>query len=166
MYILTENNTPLSVNDISEDMDIMIGILDYSNPKTADYFFYPLWFMEGYRTPAVELIIGEKDIVTVPMDWSIVIADKDSGEVEIFPIKKIIDRNFDAFIMNPISGFMPEFKSVNVLNIFPDLKWNVPKLSTGHILCVPIKNQHQPDCIFITAPNVKVTDILDITRLI
>lgn len=165
MYILTENNTPFSMNEVNEETDIMFGIIDYSDPNNADYIFYPLMFMETYRTPAVELLVGD-DIVTVPMDWNIVIGDKDSGEIEVFPIKKLIDRSFDAFIMNPISGFMPEFKTLKVLNIFPDLKWNLPKLMNGYILCVPIKNVSQPKCIFISSPTVKVPEVLNINDLV
>lgn len=165
MLVLTEENKPYSMNEVDENTDIFFGIIDYSDPRTADYLFYPLMSTDVYRTPAIELLIGN-DKVVLPMDWNIVIGDKDSGEIEVFPIKKLIDRSFSAFIMNPISGYMPEFKEIHVLNIFPDLKWNLPTLLNGYILCVPIKNVEKPKCIFISSPTVKVPDVLDINDLI
>lgn len=165
MLILTEKNIPFSMNDVEDETDIFFGIIDYSDPRTADYLFYPLLFKEIYRTPAIELLIGE-DKVILPMDWNIVIGDKDSGEIEVFPIKKLIDRSFSAFVMNPISGYMPEFRNIKVLNIFPDLKWDLPKLMNGYILCVPVKNEEKPQCIFISSPTVKVPEVLDINDLI
>lgn len=165
MFILTEDNKPYSMNDVNEETEIFFGIIDYSDPQTADYFFYPLMFMESYRTPAIELSIG-KDTIVLPMDWNIVIGDKDSGEIEVFPIKKLIDRSFSAFVMNPISGYMPEFRKIKVVNIFPDLKWNLPKLMNGYILCVPLENKEKPQCVFISSPTTKVPEVLDINDLV
>lgn len=165
MQILTEYNKPHSMNDIDEKTSIMFCVIDYTNPKTVDYLFYPLLFLEKFTAPAVELSIGGNS-VSVPMDWSIVIGDKYSGELEVFQIKRLIDRSFQAFSINPISGFMPDFLDIEVVNIFPDMKWQVPKLRNGHFLALPVENKEKPLCVFITSPTVKVPDILDIHHLV
>ncbi|AXH72767.1 MAG: hypothetical protein [Caudoviricetes sp.] len=166
MNILTEYNEPYSTNNIDEDTSVMFfNVIDYSNPKTADYKFYPLFSLEKFTAPAIELSIGGK-IISVPMDWSIVIGDKHSGELEVFPIKKLIDRSFDAFCINPISGFMPDFLELDILNIFPDMKWQVPTLRNNHFLSVPITNTTKPLCVFLSSPTTKVPDILEIENLV
>lgn len=116
MNILTEYNVPYSINNIDleapivddQTQDIMFCVIDYTNPKTADYMFYPLLFLESFYAPSIELLINGKSI-SFPMDWSIVIGDKHSGELEVFQIKKIIDRDFQAFSINPISGLCQIF---------------------------------------------------------
>ena len=165
MNILTEYNKPHSMNDVDEKTSIMFCLINYENPKTADYLFYPLWMLEKFTAPAVQLSVGG-NLLSVPMDWSIVIGDKYSGELEVFQIKKLIDRSFQAFSINPISGFMPDFLDLEVVNIFPDMKWQVPKLRNGYFLALPISNEEKPLCVFITSPTVKVPDILDIHHLV
>lgn len=165
MNILTEYNKPYSMNNVDDNTDIMFCVIDYTNPKTADYMFYPLLFLESFTAPSMELLINGKSI-SVPMDWSIVIGDKHSGELEVFQIKKLIDRSFQAFSMNPISGYMPDFLDIEIINVFPDMRWQVPKLRNNLFLTVPIENVEKPQCVFITSPTVKVPEILDIDNLV
>lgn len=168
MNILTEYNKPCSMNNIDADdpnIDLMFNVIDYTNPKTVDYIFYPLFSMDKFTTAAVELSVGN-NIITVPIDWSIVIGDKHSGELEVFPIKKLIDRSFDAFCINPISGFMPDFLALDILNIFPDMKWQVPMLRNNHFLSVPISQEDKPLCVFLSSPTTKVPEILEIEHLV
>lgn len=165
MNILTEYNVPYDMSYVDDKTEIMFCVIDYTNPKTADYIFYPLMFLETFTAPSMELLINGNSI-SVPMDWSIVIGDKHSGELEVFQIKKLIDRSFQAFSINPISGFMPNFLDIEIVNIFPDMKWQVPKLRNGHFLTVPIEIKEKPMCVFITSPTVKVPEILDIQNLV
>lgn len=165
MKILTPDNTCVDMNTIQANADgIQYGVLDYSNPKDVDYYFLPLFFLDNYPRPAADLQIG-KYRVQVPLDWSIVIVEKNSGQVEVLEIKNINDREFDAWGFNPINGFAPEFMPINVLNIYPDVNWYVPKLKNGHILVVPLEDKNSPMCALFCRDISKLPDQLDISNL-
>ncbi len=102
----------------------------------------------------------------MPIDWSILIGDKNSGEIEVLSLKQLNDREFETFAMNPISGYMPHFLDMEIMNVFPDIKWYVPKLRYGHILAVPIEDSESPLCVYIVKDVNKIPDNLDITQLV
>lgn len=166
MKILTPENTTYDMNNLPTEVtdDLMYGILDYSNTAEVDWFFIPLIFMDTFVKPCADLKIG-KYRVQMPLDWSIVIADKNFGNLEIIELKNLNDRPFEAFILNPINGYMPEFGEISIENIFPDVTWNVPKLKYGHILAVPLEDRPSPPCAFFIKDINKISDVLDITKI-
>lgn len=166
MRILTVENKSFSMNDVPDEVDdLRYGVLDYSDTRNIDYLFIPLLFLESFHVPAVDLQIG-KHRIQMPMDWSIVIGDKHSGDLEVIELKKLNDRPFQAFAINPINGFMPEFLDIRITNIFPDVKWYFPKLKYGHILTVPISTDDSPLCCLVVKDSNKIPEQLDITQLV
>jgi hypothetical protein len=166
MNILTIDNKSFSMNDVPDNVeDIRYGVLDYSDPNNVDYLFIPLLFLESFNAPAVDLRIGNYRI-QMPMDWSIVIGDKNSGDLEVIELKKLNDRPFQVFGLNPIAGYMPEFLDIEIVNIFPDVKWFFPKLKYGHLLAVPLSLQSKPVCAFFVKETNRVPETLDITQMV
>lgn len=166
MYILTENNLPFSMNNIPNLVDdIRYSIMDYSVPDNADFYCIPLVFLETFTTPAAEIKIGDKKL-QIPLDWSIVIGEKDVGDLEIIPITQCLDRDFSVFCYNPINGYRAEYKKLDVTNIYPDVKWHVPKLKYGHLMVLPIEIKQDPLCCFIVKDTHKLPDVLDISKLL
>lgn len=164
--ILTVDNTVFSMNDIPDEIeDLRYCVLDYSNVENVDYHFIPLVFLESFSTPAADLRIG-KYRIQVPLDWSVVIGDKNSGDLEIISIKHINDRTFEVFCMNPINGYMPSFEDIEIMDIFPDIRWYVPQLKYGHLLLVPLNNTKSPLCAFFVKDVNKLPEILDITKMV
>lgn len=166
--ILSVENKSYSMNDIPEDYDdkLQFGIIDYTEEDNVDYQFIPLLFMETFNMTAIELLVDKTYKVRIPADWSVVIGDQFSGDLEIIEAKKMANRSFEAFVFNPISGFYPKFKSIEISNIYPDVRWYLPKLRNGHLLVSPIEKGENPDCIFIVKEINKLPDILDLGQLV
>ncbi len=174
MHILTCGNTPFDMNTIPipvggdrgiEEMeDVRYCVLDYSGGQEVDFYFIPMIFLDAFPQPAADLQIG-KFRVQLPLDWSIVIADKDFGYMEIIELKDLRDRPYDAFILNPISSFMPDFGEITHLNNFPDVTWTLPKLKYGHILVIPLENKVNPLCILAVRDINRLPESLDITKI-
>jgi hypothetical protein len=139
-------------------------VLNYANTNDVDFMFPPVSHLDQFTRPAADLLIGNHH-VHVPLDWSIVIADKHMGSLEIIDIKHINDRDFQVFAYNPISGYMPSFPNVEIANIFPDVSWNVPKLSNGHLLAVPLSIGDEPLCALLVKDTNKLPECLDITKI-
>lgn len=126
--------------------------------------FPPVVMLDQFTSRAADLRIG-KFRVSVPLDWSIIIADKNMGNVEIIDIKHINDRDFQVFCFNPISGYMPSFPDLEIENIYSDVTWTVPKLINGHILAVPLNDDDEPLCALFVKDTNKLPESLDITKI-
>lgn len=152
-----------NIPSIIED-DLRFCVLDYSNQADVDFMFPPVVFLDQFTRPAADLAIGDYH-VQVPLDWSVVIADKNMGNLEIIDIKHINDRDFQVFTFNPISGYMPSFPNIEIVNIFPDVSWSIPKLSNGHLLAVPLHIHAEPACALFVKDTNKLPESLDITKI-
>ncbi len=146
------------------DFDLRYCVLDYSNQNDIDFFFPQILFLDRYNSPVCDLQIGPYR-VQMPMDWSIVIADKDFGYMEILELKDLRERPFEAFILNPITGYMPDFGEIMHLNIFPNVVWSIPKLKYGHILAVPLERKFNPPCAWFVREIHRIPESLDITKI-
>jgi len=162
MKILTVENKTYELDEIPDQVeDLRYGILDYSDPKNVDYYFVPLVFLESFYSPAAVLQIGGK-LINVPLDWSMVICDPEVGEPEVVSLMSLNDRGFSAFAFNPITGFVPKYLEIQMVNIFTDVKWYAPKLKYGHLLCVPLEEGENPDCVLFVKEANKIPEVLDI----
>lgn len=166
MYILTPNNSRQEITqDVSPDQELYFNVLDYSDEDAVDYFFHYLVFLDEFVRPTAVLRIGDKEI-ELPYDWSILICDKHSGIVEPIEIAQLNGRIFHTWGFNPIDGYMPSFREVELLSVGPDRVWTSPRLKNGNFLTVPIEDGQSPDCIYAICDLSKVPEELDITTLI
>jgi hypothetical protein len=158
--ILTVENQTYDLDFVPEEIeDIRYCVLDYSNPKEADYIFVPLVFLESFNSPAAVLQIGTKQ-VRVPLDWSLIVCDPNIGEPEVLPVTSLNDRGFNAFVFNPITGFLPSFEQIEIINIYQEVKWYFPKLKFGHILAVPLGENDNSPCAYFVKDTNKIPDVL------
>lgn len=166
MKILTNENSSFHIHQAPEDLKNapFFCVLDYSNQLEVDYYFFPLKHLESFYSPCIDVRIGN-DVVQMPLDWSIVIGDINLGDLEVIPLLQVMDKDFDAFCFNPLKGYMPSFKSIEILNVWPDIKWHVPQLKTGHLLAVPLNDSDAPLCAFFVKEINKLPDSLDIRKV-
>ena len=158
--ILTVDNTTYDLDFVPDEIeDIRYCVLDYSNPKEADYIFVPLVFLESFNAPAAILKIGNKQI-KIPLDWSLITCDPMIGEPEVLPVTSLNDRGFKAFVFNPITGFLPAFEEIEIVNIYQEVKWYFPKLKFGHILAVPLEEDDDSKCVYFVKETNKIPDVL------
>lgn len=163
--VLLPDNTSFDMTSLPDEVDdLRYCVLDYSNPNDVDFYFMPLYFLDVFPRPAADLRIGPYR-VQMPLDWSVVIADKDIGLLEIIELQRINDRDFDIFCLNPIKGYTPQFHEIIIDHIFPDVTWNLPKLKFGHLLAVPLHDGPSPPCAFFVRDVQKLPDHLDIGKV-
>lgn len=168
MKILTLENKALDLNDIPEELeeDIRFSVLDNSNPQEPDFFFMPLIFLESFNSPAILLNIGGYE-VQMPLDWSMVVGDKDCGlDPEVLPLTSINERGFDAFVFNPIGGFRAEYLPIEISNIFQEVRWYFPKVRNGQILTVPLSDGPNPLCVYFVKEVSRQCEIIQLHKLI
>lgn len=165
MRILTNEDAVYNLNSAPDVVDdIRYCVLDYSDQNNVDYYFVPLIFLESFNSPCVDLRIGNFNI-QMPLDWSVIIGDINSGDLEVMPIIYLNDKDFDVFVYNPISGYMPKYLKFETVNIWPDVKWYFPKLKNGHLLAVPLSDGPKPLCAYFIKDLGKIPESLDIRKI-
>jgi hypothetical protein len=161
MRILTLDNEPYNLENLPEEIDdLRFAILDNSNPNNVDYHYIPLIFLESFSSPALVLKIGDQSI-KMPVDWQILIGEKDHGDLETLPLTSINDRGFNAFEFNPLTSFRPDFLSIEILDVYHDVTWYAPRLKNGQFLCVPIDDGPQPRCVYFVKEISRNCELVD-----
>ena len=166
MRILTLENRSFEMNKIPTEIEeLNFCVLDNSNPREPDYFFIPLIFMESFNAPALVLRIG-KHIVKMPVDWQLLIGEKEQGDLEVVPLTSINDRGFSAFAFNPRSSFRPDFYPVEIVDIYQDVKWYFPKLKPGQMLAVPLEEGVDgPMCAYFVKDISRQSEVVNYDKI-
>ena len=114
MNILLLENISYNLDSLPEEIDdLRFAILDNSNPQNVDYHYIPLIFLESFNAPALVIKIG-KHTIKMPVDWQILIGEKEHGDLETLPLTSINDRGFNVFEFNPLTSFSPTFLPIEV----------------------------------------------------
>jgi hypothetical protein len=168
MQILTLDNKTFSLNNLPEEVDenTRFAVLDNSDANEPDFFFMPLIFLESFNAPAMVLKIGD-DEVAMPLDWSIAVGDSScASDIEILPLTSLNDRGFEALIFNPLSSFRVEFKKIEIVNFYNDVKWYFPKMKNNQLLTVPISEGRNPPCAFFCKEISRQSEIVQLDKII
>lgn len=165
MLLHTLEHGVYDIDRIPEEIDNMYyGVLDYSDQNAPDFIYCPLVFLESFSTPCLEVEIGGNRF-HMPLDWHIVIADRFTGESELLSLVHCAGRRFSAFCLDMSnSSIMPDFGDLDVVNVYTEKKWYVPKLRVGHILAVPV-NPKTNICAFFVKDIQKIPEVLDFEKL-
>ena len=168
MQILTLDNETFSLNNLPDEVgeNSRFSILDNSNPLDPDFYFIPLIFLESFNAPAMVLKIGDHEI-SMPLDWCIAVGDStSSANIEIIPLTSLNDRGFEAMIYNPLSSYRIEFKPIEIINFYNDVKWYFPKMKNGQLLTTPLHMGEQPECAYFVKEVSRQSEIIHLDRLI
>ena len=166
MRILTLDNEYYNLETLPEEIDdLRFAILDNSNPSNVDYHYIPLIFLESFNAPALVLKIG-KHTIKMPVDWQILIGEKEHGDLETLPLTSINDRGFNAFVFNPLSSFMLDFLPIEIVDIYHDVTWYAPRLRNGQFLCVPLEDGPNPKCAYFVKEISRNCEIVDVSQVL
>ena len=166
MNILLLENIKYNLENLPEEVDdFRFAILDNSNPSNVDYHYIPLIFLESFNAPALVLKIG-KHTIKMPVDWQILIGEKEHGDLETLPLTSINDRGFNAFVFNPLSSFMLDFLPIEIVDIYHDVTWYAPRLRNGQFLCVPLEDGPNPKCAYFVKEISRNCEIVDVSQVL
>jgi len=164
MKILTLDNTVFELDALPEEIDDMRSpIFDNSDPANADHFYIPLIFLETFNSPALVLKIGNTTM-KMPIDWQVLIGEPDVGDLEMLALTSINDRGFKVFEFNPLTSFAPTYLNIEIVDVYQDVTWYVPKLKNGQMLAVPIDDTPNPRCVYFVKDISRNCEIVDITQ--
>lgn len=164
MNILTLESGVFELDQIPNDVDdLRFAVLDNSDPSDPDYHFIPMIFLESFSAPAVVLNIdGFK--LKMPLDWKVLIGEEEHGDLEVLNLTSISGRDFKAFEFNPLTSYMPRYLSIDIDDVYTEVKWYFPKLKSGQLLCVPLEQGTNPRCVYFVKEINKSAEVVDIMK--
>lgn len=168
MQILTLDNQAFDLNNLPDEVDdsMRFAVLDNSDAQNPDFFFQPLIFLESFNSPAMVLKIGDHE-VTMPIDWAIAVGDSSSAsDIEILPLTSLNDRGFEAFCFNPLSSFRLEFKKIEIVNFYNDVKWYFPKMKNNQLLAVPLSQEPKTLCAYFVKEVSRQSEIIQLDKIL
>lgn len=151
MLILTNENTTFDLNTVGSTLtkDVRYGVFDLSDKTNPDYYFRPLVMYDMFNWTGLELRVGDHRIL-VPAEWSIVVADPSTGDIEVVPLDDVNERDFNVLIFNPLSpSSWPRFMPLTISDVYLDIRWSVPRLGVHNFLVCPLQSGPNPDCMLI-----------------
>ena len=172
MKILSIENKVVDLTHIPEflEEDIRFVILDNNNINSPDFYFPSLIMLESFNAPALVMdIMGHT--ISIPIDnmsanWSILLGcSEGTGMLEIVPVTSLNTRGFEAFVMNPLHGFRPEYAKIEIINIYNDVRWYFPRLKNNQLLAVPLTDRENPPCVYFGKDIGKNNEVIEITKL-
>jgi hypothetical protein len=161
MRILTLDNEFYNLETLPDEIDdLRFAILDNSVPSNVDYHYIPLIFLESFNSPALVLKVANK-VIKMPIDWQVLIGEKEHGDLEALPLSSLNDRGFNVFEFNPLSSFSPSFLPIEIIDVYPEVTWYAPRLKNGQFLCVPIDDGEKPRCIYFVKEVSRNCEVVD-----
>ena len=96
MRILTLDDTAFEMNELPDEVDdLRFAVLDNSDSNNPDYFFIPLIFLESFNSPAAVIDVAG-NLIRLPIDWKILIGEREVGDLEMLNLSSLNDRGFKA----------------------------------------------------------------------
>jgi hypothetical protein len=161
MRILTLDNEFYNLETLPDEIDdLRFAILDNGVPANVDYHYIPLIFLESFNSPALVLRVADK-VIKMPIDWQVLIGEKEHGDLEALPLSSLNDRGFNVFEFNPLTSFSPSFLPIEIVDIYPEVTWYAPRLKNGQFLCVPIDDGEKPRCIYFVKEISRNCEVID-----
>jgi hypothetical protein len=63
-------------------------------------------------------------------------------------------------------GFKPEYMSIEIINIFQDVKWYFPKMKNGQLLTVPLHDEFNPPCAYFVKEVSRQSEVLQLHKVL
>ena len=164
MRILTLDNTVFDLDTLPEEIDdLRFAIFDNSDSNNPDHMYIPLIFLETFNSPALVLKIGD-NIMKMPIDWQVLIGEEEVGDLEMLALTSINDRGFKTFEFNPLTSFAPTYMPIEIIDVYQDVTWYVPKLKNGQMLAVPVEDKDNPRCVYFVKDISRNCEVVDYNK--
>ena len=91
MEILLPENTSFNLNQPSSKLiDSKMCVFDYANKEDMDFYMKKITSFISYRYPSVDLLIGGKYHLELPLNWRVMICNNHDYICQLVPIEELL----------------------------------------------------------------------------
>lgn len=143
MEILLPENSKFDINQPSSKLiDSKMCVLDYADKDNVDFYMKKITSFISYRYPSVDLLIGNKYHLELPLNWRVMICNEYEQICELVPIEELLHFPNQSVIFNPFYSGLPKFVDIKINKINPNpIEHFVPKLPKKNCLVIPLGNK-------------------------
>jgi len=145
MEILLPENTSFNLNQPSSKLiDSKMCVFDYANKEDMDFYMKKITSFISYRYPSVDLLIGGKYHLELPLNWRVMICNNHDYICQLVPIEELLHFPNQSVIFNPFYVGVPKFVNITIDKINPNpIEHFVPKLPKKNCLVIPLGNKDE-----------------------
>jgi hypothetical protein len=143
--ILLPENAPFDLNQpTSKLIDSKMCVFEYSDKDYMDFYFKKITTFISYRYPTVELLIGGKYRLALPLNWRVLVTNTHDYMCRLVPIEDLFHFENQVPVFNPYHIGLPKIMDVEIVNLNPSpIEHFVPKLPKKNLLVMPVGHQGQ-----------------------
>lgn len=167
MEVLIPDNTSFNLNQpTSKLIDSKMCVFDYADKDDMDFYFKKITTYILYRYPTVELGIGDKYTIEIPLNWRILITNDNDYLCQLVPVEELLHFDHQTAVFNPYYVGIPKILNIKINNINQNaVEHFVPKLPKKNLLVMPLgtkkdwkttivdkttdESHFYPDCIML-----------------
>ncbi len=167
MEILLPENKPFNLNQPKNKLiDSKMCVFDYSDKDDKDFLFKKITTFFSYGYHMVELQIGEKYKLEVPLNWRVMVINDHDLMCQLVSIDELLHFNHQTVIFNPFYVGIPKIVDIKINSVnINKVQCFVPKLPKKNLLVTPLgtkkdwdnkiidkntgKVSYYPDCIMM-----------------
>lgn len=167
MNILLPENAPFNLNQPTNKLiDSKMCVFDYADREDMDFYFKKITTYILYRYPTVELNIGNKYTLEIPLNWRIMITNDHDYICQLIPVEELLHFEHQTPIFNPFYIGIPKIMDITIKSVNQSaIEHFVPKLPKKNLLVMPLGNKsdwdnkivdpkteevsYYPDCIML-----------------
>jgi hypothetical protein len=160
--ILSETNDAVSLSrSVRNRADLHFTVLDFSDG--VDFACHPVLFIERNRTPRAKVAIGRFTTI-LPVDWFILIGDREHGTADLVTVREAIERRIDAIVLNPWRDRLASFAPITMHGSARE--FISPKMPKRNLLVLPLSRSPHPPCVFVARDATYFNEPIEVADLI
>lgn len=147
MEILLPENKPFNLNQPTNKLiDSKMCVFDYADKDDMDFYFKKITTYILYRYPTVELNIGNKYTLEIPLNWRIMITNDHDFICQLVPVEELLHFEHQTPIFNPFYIGIPKIVDITIKSVNQTaIEHFVPKLPKKNLLVMPLGTKNDWD---------------------
>ena len=136
--------SPTEIFDLNQPtsklIDNKLCVYDYADKEYQDFYFKKISTFISYRYPTVELSIGDKYTLDIPLNWRIMITNDHDYICQLIPVEELLHFEHQTPIFNPFYIGIPKIMDITIKSVNQSaIEHFVPKLPKKNLLVMPLE---------------------------
>jgi hypothetical protein len=161
--ILLPENKPFNLNQPTNKLiDSKMCVFDYADRNDMDFYFKKITTYILYRYPTVELSIGDKYTLEIPLNWRVMITNSHDYLCQLIPVEELLHFEHQTPIFNPYYIGIPKIMDITIKSVNQTaVEHFVPKLPKKNLLVMPVGNKNLWDNKIVNHDTKEVSNYPD-----
>lgn len=140
MDVLIPDNSCFNLNQPTNKLiDSKMCVFDYSTREDMDFYFKKVTTYIMYRYPTVELSVGEKYTIEIPLNWRVLVTNDNDYLCQLVPVEELLHFGHQVAVFNPYHIGVPKIMDIRIRSVNQTaIEHFVPKLPKKNLLVMPV----------------------------